>query len=169
MDADRPARTGSLWREALATAHDIPSEKQVHSGKAKRGALGDLVNHMVHMGPSLDCADGVDKADLHMGSTILSACSFPARGRQHHQGFNCTCGLNVRPYRESKVLHPVRQSECGVPAATGLGWQFMMVVNTPHMLSSAYAGLSRHRFTGDDRAPAETGPHWRRCRSPSGR
>ena len=26
--------------------------------------LGDLVHHMVHMGPALDCADGVHKADL---------------------------------------------------------------------------------------------------------
>jgi hypothetical protein len=27
--------------------------------------LGDLVHHMVHMRAALDCADGVDKADLH--------------------------------------------------------------------------------------------------------
>ena len=67
MRAGMPARRGSLlktlWRQHMTSL----SSRTAHSGKAKRGALGDLVHYMIHMRPSLHCADGVDKADLHHG------------------------------------------------------------------------------------------------------
>ena len=120
MHAGMPARTGSLSRDPLAAAHDNPQQKRFHGGKAKRGALGDLVNHMIHVGPSLDCADGVDKADLHMGSattyTWLSSPHATTRPSAYMQ-------THCMAMPGEKAPCPVGQCKNVVPAGISLSWR----------------------------------------------